>query len=342
MAVLLGNGNGTFNKTPIYYFYPQNENYIGGFVPGSGVAVDLNADGNLDIAIAPGYQSYQVCGAYRCAEQYMGALVYLGKGDGSFVEQFGWPAGVSPGYIAAADFNSDGMPDLAYVSNNVNYALTSVSMLHNATQPVSISPLSVTFAGIRNVGTSISQTVIFTNNQSTKLNITSIGLTGDLTDYSAKSNCGASLGAGLHCTITVTFKPLAPLTHTASLVITDGLGLGTQTVPVTGVATEVKLSNTSRAFGSVTVGQTKAMAVTLTNIGTSAMSIISPGIVITGAAASDYSQTNTCGTSVGAGQSCTITVTFQPTKKGARSAVLNIYDDGGPSPQKVTLSGTGI
>jgi hypothetical protein len=113
-------------------------------------------------------------------------------------------------------------------------------------------------------------------------------------------------------------------------------------VPLTGVATQVKLSAASRAFGSVTVGQTKAMDVTLTNFGTSAVSIISPGIVITGAAAGDYSQTNTCGTSVGGGQSCTITITFKPTKKGARSAVLNINDDGGPSPQKVTLSGTGI
>ena len=339
MAVLLGNGNGTFNQTPIYYFYPQNQNYIGGFVPTSGVAVDLNADGNLDIAIAPGYQSYQVCGAYRCAEQYMGALVYLGKGDGSFVEQFGWPAGVSPGYVAAADFNSDGMPDLAYVSNNVNYALTSVAILHNATQPLSISPLGVTFAGTKNLGTSASQTVILTNNQSTKLTISSIAVTGG-PDFTAKSTCGTSLGAGLHCTITVSFKPQAPLTRAASLVITDGLG--TQSVPLTGVATEVKLSAATLPFGSVTIGQTKALVVTLSNLGTATMSIISPGIVITGAAAADYSQTNTCGTSVGAGQNCTITVTFKPTKKGARSAALNINDDGGPSPQKVTLSGTGI
>jgi hypothetical protein len=233
------------------------------------------------------------------------------------------------------------MTDLAFLSANTNYAVTSLTILQNATQPLSVSPLSVAFPGTRNVGTGILQTVILTNNQSTKLTISSIVLTGaNAADYSAKSNCGTSLGAGLHCTITVTFKPLAPLTRTASLVITDGVG--TQTVPLTGVATEVKLSATSLPFGSVTVGQTKAMAVTLTNFGTSAMSIISPGIVITGTAASDYSQTNTCGTSVGAGQSCTITVTFKPTNKGSRGAAININDNGGPSPQKVTLSGTGI
>jgi hypothetical protein len=90
------------------------------------------------------------------------------------------------------------------------------------------------------------------------------------------------------------------------------------------------------------VGQTKSLPVTLSNIGTSAFSILSPGIVITGTAAADYSQANTCGTSVAGGSNCTITVTFKPTKKGARGATLNINDNGGPSPQKVTLSGTGI
>jgi hypothetical protein len=185
------------------------------------------------------------------------------------------------------------------------------------------------------------QTVILTNNQSTALTISSIVLTGaNKADYSAKSNCGTSLGAGLHCTITVTFKPLAPLTRTAFLVITDSAG--TQRVPLTGVATEVKLSPTALAFGGVTVGQTKMLSVTLSNIGTSAFSIISPGIVITGTAAADYSQTNTCGTSVAAGSNCTLNVTFKPSKKGARVATLNINDNGGPSPQKVALNGTGI
>ena len=191
------------------------------------------------------------------------------------------------------------------------------------------------------MGTSISQTVILTNDQSTKLTISSMKVSGaNATDYSARWNCASTLGAGLHCTITVTFKPLGPLTRTASLQITDGLG--TQTVPLSGVATEVKLSSTPLPFGSVTVGQTKALSVTLTNFGTAAMNIVSPGIVFTGTAAADYSQTNTCGTSVGAGQTCTITVTFKPTKKGSRPATLNINDDGGQSPQKVTLSGMGI
>jgi len=343
LVILLGNGNGTFTTGNTYRFFDNSgcSTLSCPHYPVSVVAVDLNRDNNLDLAIAPRNPWYLTCGGYRCAEEYLGAVVYLGKGDGTFVGQTGWLAGVSPSWVAAGDFNSDGMPDLAFLSSDVNYGQTSVTILQNATQPVSVSPLSVTFAGIRNVGTSISQTVILTNNQPTKLPISSIVLTGaNVADYSAKSNCGTSLGAGLHCIITVTFKPLAPLTRTTTLVIKDSVG--TQTVPLAGIATAVKLSATALAFGSVTLGQTKTMAVTLTNIGTSAMSIISPGIVITGTAAADYSQTRTCGTSVGAGQTCTINVTFKPTKKGSRPATLNINDNGGPSPQKVTLSGTGI
>ncbi|MBZ5548759.1 MAG: FG-GAP-like repeat-containing protein [Acidobacteriia bacterium] len=341
MTIFLGNGNGTFATGATYDLFPQDLSHQGQFAP-SGTVVDLNADGNLDLAIAPRHPWYSTCGNYRCAEEYLGAAVYLGKGDGTFVAQSGWLAGVSPTWVAAGDFNRDGMTDLAFLNTDTNWALTSVTILQNATHPLSISPLNVTFAGTRNVGTSVSQTVILTNNQSTKLTISSsTALTGpNAADYVAKSTCGTSLVARLHCTITVTFKPLAPLTRTASLVITDSLG--TQSVPLTGVATEVKLSNTSRAFGSVLVGQTKAMSLTLTNIGSTAMSILSPGIVITGTAVADYSQTNTCGASVAGGSYCTISVTFKPTKKGSRSAVLNINDDGGPSPQKVTLSGTGI
>lgn len=344
LAILLGNGNGTFTPGNTYQYFDDSTCIVYGacdHYPYSLVAVDLNGDNNLDLAIAPRNPWYNVCGAYRCAEEYLGALVYLGKGDGTFVEQSGWLAGVSPTWVVAGDFNNDGMPNLAFLSTDINYGQTSVTILQNATQPVSVSPLSVKFAGTKNVLTSASQTVVLTNNQSTALTISSIVLTGaNKADYSAKSNCGTSLGTGLHCTITVTFKPLASLTRTASLVITDSVG--TQTVPLTGVATEVKLSPTALAFGSVTVGQTKALAVTLSNFGTSAYSILSPGIVITGTAAEDYSQTNTCGTSVAAGSNCTINVTFKPSKKGARGATLNINDNGGPSPQKVALSGTGI
>jgi len=50
---------------------------------------------------------------------------------------------------------------------------------------------------------------------------------------------------------------------------------------------------------------------------------------------------NTCG-SVAPKASCTISVVFTPGATGPRSATMNVNDDGGGSPQSVTLAGTGI
>ena len=49
----------------------------------------------------------------------------------------------------------------------------------------------------------------------------------------------------------------------------------------------------------------------------------------------------TCGTGLGAGASCTVTLAFKPTATGTRVALLSATDAASNSPQTVTLSGTG-
>ncbi len=142
-------------------------------------------------------------------------------------------AGISPTWVAAGDFNSDGMPDLAFLSADTNYGQTSVTILQNATQPVSVSPLSIKFP-TKLVGTSATQTVILTNNQVTSLPINSIAVGGaNPADFSSKSACGSHLEPGAPCTISVTFSPTVIGTRTATLVITDGVGV--QSVQLSGL-----------------------------------------------------------------------------------------------------------
>jgi hypothetical protein len=43
-----------------------------------------------------------------------------------------------------------------------------------------------------------------------------------------------------------------------------------------------------------------------------------------------------------AGASCTVSLTFTPHARGVRQAQLAISDNGGGSPQKVSLRGNGI
>jgi len=57
--------------------------------------------------------------------------------------------------------------------------------------------------------------------------------------------------------------------------------------------------------------------------------------------AGDFSQKNTCGMMIAAGATCMITVKFTPMAQGTRKATIIINDDGGASPQKITLGGVG-
>jgi parallel beta-helix repeat protein len=101
--------------------------------------------------------------------------------------------------------------------------------------------------------------------------------------------------------------------------------------PVTGVnATPGALS-----FGSLATGSTSpAQTVTVNNPTGSAAPVSS--IATTG----DFAQTNTCGSSIAANGSCTVSVTFSPTASGARSGNLTV--NAGGTTSTVSLSGTGI
>jgi probable HAF family extracellular repeat protein len=71
------------------------------------------------------------------------------------------------------------------------------------------------------------------------------------------------------------------------------------------------LSPTSLTFSTQAIGTTSvAKTVTLKNTGTASLSINT--ITITGTNATNFAQTHTCGSSLAAGASCTIRVTFNP------------------------------
>jgi hypothetical protein len=103
----------------------------------------------------------------------------------------------------------------------------------------------------------------------------------------------------------------------------------------------VAVSPGSLSFGSQTVGvASNPQNVTLTNDQNGVLNITS--ITFTGTNPGDFSQTNNCGTSLNAGASCTISVTFTPGGSGSRSALLNVNDNAPNTPQTAALSGTGV
>ena len=102
----------------------------------------------------------------------------------------------------------------------------------------------------------------------------------------------------------------------------------------------VTLSTSQLSFGNQVVNTVSAsQTVTLTNSGSAALSLSSIGIA--GTNTHDFIPNNHCGNSVAAGAGCSITVAFEPTATGARTASLTIADNAAGSPQSVALSGNG-
>ncbi len=100
------------------------------------------------------------------------------------------------------------------------------------------------------------------------------------------------------------------------------------------------LSTTSVTFAAQGVGtQSAAQMVTLTNTGTAVLNI--EGISVTGANASDFTQTNDCVASMAVNAVCTFNVRFTPAAAGARSASIMIDDDAPGNPHSIALTGTG-
>ena len=64
-------------------------------------AADLNGDGNLDLVVAS-------------TGSVSAVIILFGNGDGTFAKpKYIFNVGVNPMWIAVADFNGDGIPDLA-------------------------------------------------------------------------------------------------------------------------------------------------------------------------------------------------------------------------------------
>jgi hypothetical protein len=99
-------------------------------------------------------------------------------------------------------------------------------------------------------------------------------------------------------------------------------------------ASGVTASPGALSFGSVVTGTTSAaQTVTVSNPTGSAASVSSIS------ASGDFSQTSTCGSSIAANGSCTVSVTFAPTATGSRTGTLTV--NAGGVTNTVSLTGTG-
>jgi hypothetical protein len=177
-----------------------------------------------------------------------------------------------------------------------------------------------------------------TNTGDAPVNLSGISVTGL---FSQMNNCPTVLyQVGDYCDIAVRFDPSRRGRTVGQLSVFDDAKGSPQTVALSGVGTVVKLSDIGVNFGDQKVGtKSPAVAVRLTNTGKS--SLVISNIAVVGGGADNFSQRTGCGEKVPPGGHCTIKVNFKPQSNGQKNAELQISDDGGGSPQKVALAGTG-
>jgi phospholipase C len=216
---------------------------------------------------------------------------------------------------------------------------------------VSLNPTLLNFGTQQVFMSGAAQTATLTNGGSTAVSISSIQASGD---YTQTNNCGSSLNPGGSCTITAVFMPTTTGTRFGTVTVTDSDGGSPHILQLTGMGTQVSLSPATLTFNSQAIGTASApRTVTLTNIGSTALTIANPNaslpaIMMTGnnggqtdTYTQDFQQTNNCPSSLAPGANCTISVTFTPVIQGALVAQLLTWDSEGDSPQVVNITGTG-
>jgi hypothetical protein len=109
---------------------------------------------------------------------------------------------------------------------------------------------------------------------------------------------------------------------------------------ISGGGGSVELFPSTLNFGNQNVGSSSvSLTATLSNATSGVLTVA--GISIAGDNSGDYSQTDNCGTSLAAGASCSLSVTFKPAALGPRNATLTVTDSDPSSPQTTSLTGVG-
>jgi len=214
VTILLGNGNGTF--TPAL-----NSPVAVGYDPHFVVVGDFNGDGKADLAVAnnPDYT----------------VTILQGNGDGTFTPAMNSPVRVGdfPESIAVADFNGNGISDLAVTNwdNTANMLLSQLTQTATATA-TGISPLGTgthqveaSYPGNSNYAPSISSTTGLTAQQGKP--------TVNATPASASITTAQSL--------------------TVTVAVSDGIGNPTPTGSVTLTSGSYSSAATSLSNGSATI-----------------------------------------------------------------------------------------
>jgi hypothetical protein len=216
-------------------------------------------------------------------------------------------------------------------------------------QALEIGPATIAFPPqVITTPSPINPTVLLTNTGTSPVTITSITLGGtNPGDFAISNGCPLSPSTlqqgpiGNTCGVGVSFTPTAAGARKATITIKDSAPGSPTTINIsgTGVAQTKTLviTPTTLVFDPQVTGTTSTQQfITVSNTGNFNVSFTNVTI------SKGYALSNSCTGQLGPNSSCSIGVTFTPSAAGNTAGTVTITDNVTGSPQKVTLSGTGI
>jgi hypothetical protein len=204
-----------------------------------------------------------------------------------------------------------------------------------------VSPTAVNFGNV-GVGKQTTQTVAVANTGTMPVSITQATMSNPQFSLTGVT-LPLSVATGQSGSFTVAVTPSATGTLTGTLTVqgSDGAAPAVVNLSATAVAAtpQISLSSTSVQFGTVGIGSTGNMNLTVSNTGSADLTV---SVISVAGAQFSVSGITTPRTIV-AGQSAVMGLSFQPTAAGAVAATLSITSNDPVNPtMSVALAGTGL
>jgi len=156
----------------------------------------------------------------------------------------------------------------------------------------------------------------------------------------ANNTCTGTVASGGGCSFDVTFAPTVSGAASAGVQFAATPAIAAYQVSGTGTQPQLAFTPSTGLSFAIGIGDTTApQALSIQNTGDATMNI--SGITITGTDAARFAKSSqTCGATLAAGATCTVSVTFTPTAAGVFNAILHVTDDGLNNPHDANLTGT--